>query len=143
MSIITKLLGSFVQKAWSERAVDAQTLQLRAEQGDSRAQYALGERCYDQLLEEDAAAWFEKAALQGHSRAQHNLGMMHILGRGVPRNLVDAYTWLTIAESQGYEKARDVRAKIWKKLSPEELECAQLKAARFVAKPTILASPPI
>jgi TPR repeat protein len=140
VNFVTKLLGGLVQQAWAERSVDAKTLHLRAEKGDARAQYAMGERCYDQLLEEDAAAWFEMAAQQGYARAQHNLGMMYILGRGVRKNLVEAYKWLTIAEGQGHEKSKAVRARIWKKLTPEQLEMGQLSAARFTPKPVVIAA---
>ena len=32
-----------------------------------------------------AAEWFQKAAEQGHAKAQLSLGRMYITGRGVPR----------------------------------------------------------
>ena len=58
-----------------------------AEAGDAEAQYALGTAYSDGLaLARDyrqAAAWFEKAALQGHVRAQFSLGFLYYHGAGL------------------------------------------------------------
>lgn len=41
-----------------------------------------------------AAQLFEKAAAAGHYRAELNLGVLYFRGQGVPRNLVQARSWL-------------------------------------------------
>ena len=41
-----------------------------------------------------AAALFERAAAAGHIRAQINLGILYLAGRGVPRDVVLARSWL-------------------------------------------------
>ena len=48
------------------------------------------------LVRDDARAaqLFEKAASAGHQRAQINLGLLYLRGRGVARDLVQARAWL-------------------------------------------------
>jgi uncharacterized protein len=52
-----------------------------------------------------AAELFEKAATAGHRRAQMNLGIFYLSGRGVPRNLVQARAWLEKAAASGDPQA--------------------------------------
>src|SRR5262249_49729886 len=73
-------------------------LRLKAERGgDPAAEYKLG-LAYDvgvgapQDLAQ-AAAWYERAAEQGHAGAQFSLGLMYGNGRGVPQDLVRAHMW--------------------------------------------------
>ena len=40
---------------------------------------------------EEAVCWYRKAAKQGHSTAQNNLGVMYRDGHGVVQDLVMAY----------------------------------------------------
>ena len=44
---------------------------------------------------------FEKAAAQGHRRAQLNLGTLYFRGQGVPRDLIQARAWLEQAALDG------------------------------------------
>jgi len=48
-----------------------------------------------------AAQLFETAAAAGHHRAQINLGIFYLSGRGVPRDLVQARAWLEKAAAGG------------------------------------------
>lgn len=48
----------------------------------------------------EALELYRKAAHQGHPVAQYLLGVMHEEGWGMRRNLVDAYTWLTLAQAK-------------------------------------------
>ncbi|MBI4025153.1 MAG: sel1 repeat family protein [Verrucomicrobia bacterium] len=65
-------------------------LQTKAETGDAKAQYTLGERYLrDPSSEEDpdpAAIWFQKAADQGNLKAQAKLGWMYVEGNRVFQN---------------------------------------------------------
>ena len=45
-------------------------------------------------------------ARRGSSAAQFNIARMYILGEGVPRNNIEAYKWLTIADRSGRPEAR-------------------------------------
>ena len=49
--------------------------------------------------------WFRKAAEQGNTSAQSNLGIMHVLGIGVSKDYVKAHMWFSLAKSEGREGA--------------------------------------
>ena len=55
-----------------------------------------------------AAYWWHKAALQGVPRAQFNLGMCYIGGKGVKADTKQAAEWIVKAARQGDEKALNV-----------------------------------
>lgn len=54
---------------------------------------------------QQAAHWFEKAALQGHADAQVKLGYFYHTGRGVPRDYEKALDWFRLAADQGNPNA--------------------------------------
>ncbi len=72
-----------------------------AEAGDTYAQYRLGlvyaEASGEMRSPEEAAKWFESAALQGQPHAQYKLGILYVNGNGVPRDFVQAYLWLSLS----------------------------------------------
>jgi hypothetical protein len=93
--------------------VDTATLpQLHqlAEQGDPRAQNALGLRYATgegvKLDEREAARWFTKAAVQGNVNAQSKLGSLYWVGRGLPQSLSQAYFWTVLARAGGDEGSK-------------------------------------
>jgi TPR repeat protein len=47
-----------------------------------------------------AAVWFEKAAMQGNATAQRNLGYLYKNGEGVTRNTTQMLSWFTNAAMQ-------------------------------------------
>lgn len=53
-----------------------------------------------------AAKWLKKAAEQGDTIAQANLGQMHFEGRGDEPNDVEALYWFRKAAEQGHPQAR-------------------------------------
>ncbi len=81
-----------------------------AEQGDPKAQYALGFMYAngEGVPKNDAEAvkWFRKAAEQGDPNAQDALGLMYANGEGVPKNDVEAAKWLRKAAEQGDPEAQ-------------------------------------
>lgn len=72
-----------------------------SERGDRDAEFMLGAMYfYGKGVPRDdslAAAWFHKAARQGHTGAQLAYGSLFVEGRGVLTDLVAAYMWLTVA----------------------------------------------
>ncbi len=62
------------------------SLEAQADSGDPEAQHAMGLRCEQSLAEGEAAAWYRRAAEQGHPGAQNNLGLLYFTGRGVERD---------------------------------------------------------
>ncbi len=79
-------------------------LQHMAEGGDPAAQNALGLRYFQgdpisgiKQNELEAARWFITAAEHGNVAAQSKLGFLYWSGRGVPKNLNEAYLWTIVA----------------------------------------------
>jgi len=88
-----------------------------AEQGDPRAQNALGDLYgtgnvrVSQNRDEgyaEAVKWYRKAAEQGFAAAQSSLGRAYYLGYGVHRDPAEAARWRRMAAEQG-----DADAQIW------------------------------
>lgn len=77
-------------------------LKVAAEKGKKGAQYRLA-RCYDKghgVAEDNALAvkWYQKAAAQGHAKAQYHLGKAYLLGKkGLSVDKKKAKTLLTNA----------------------------------------------
>jgi TPR repeat protein len=82
---------------------DLKTTQARADGGDADAQFRLGVY-YASLKTHDypqASHWFLLAALQNHSLAQFNLGVMCANGQGIPKDDAKALQWFQKAADQG------------------------------------------
>ncbi len=68
-----------------------------AEQNYPAAQYSLGFDCYDQVGQNEAYQWIDRAANNGHQQAQVYLGWMYFCGGlGLKRDLISTYKWLTL-----------------------------------------------
>ena len=95
-----------------------------AERGDATAQFNLG--CYFYSGEKglsqnyaEAVKWYTKAASQGHTAAQNNLGYCYEKGFGVDEDIEKAKYWYQNAAEQGNQKA---------KVSLERIEKIEAKA---------------
>lgn len=93
--------------------VRVERAKLRAEQGDSEAQFTLGRLCEKGDAENGipkspakAANWYERAASQGHPQAKVYLGVLYENGSGVGRDLAKAVNWYRSAAEQEYPKAQ-------------------------------------
>lgn len=73
-----------------------------ARAGNVQARYHLG-LLYDRLAPGSVAAliWYRRAAMAGHSDAQHNLALAYMRGEGVPVDMPQALYWWTRAARQG------------------------------------------
>jgi len=76
----------------------------KAAQGDPVRQYMIGEIFTSRGLYADR--WYEKAADQGHAKAQYMLGEMYYKGEGVPKALDKALEWFRKAADQGHFNAQ-------------------------------------
>ena len=54
-----------------------------------------------------AVQWYRRAAEQGDAQAQHDLGFMYDLGRGVPQDYEQAVKWYRHAAQQGDTQAQN------------------------------------
>jgi len=67
-------------------------------------------------------------------QAQHNLGMLYYLGKGVDRDPVRAYFWVKLAALQGDEVAREAVATVAADLTPEQIQKADAEADAWTKK---------
>ena len=72
-----------------------------AEMGYVEAQIEMGNRCFEEGDEYEGARWYRKAAEQGHSVAQYNLGVCYQVGSGVVQSNAEAIKWYRKAAEQG------------------------------------------
>ena len=85
-----------------------------------------------------AAHWMRQAAEVGHVNGQGNLGVMFEHGDGVPRDLVEAYTWETLAASRPtIDRDRlhwtETRDHLRARLPPDQLDRAEGAARDWMA----------
>jgi TPR repeat protein len=113
-------------------------LRKAAEQDFVKAQYNLGGMYNSgQGVPQDhaaAAKWYRKAAEQGFASAQKNLGAQYGQGQGVPQSDAEAFIWSSIAAISGDEGAVNNRDFAASKLSSEDLDAAQERAAKLYAE---------
>jgi TPR repeat protein len=84
-------------------SADLQTTKAHADRGNADAQFKLGVY-YANLKTHNypqASYWYLLAALQNHSLAQFNLGVMCAKGQGIPKEDAKAMQWFQKAADQG------------------------------------------
>lgn len=124
------LMGSVVPQNYTE---SLQWYQRAAENGDHDAQNELAFLYYvGKGVEQDfkkSFEWFEKAGKGGLPVAQYNVGIMWYTGNGVETtDLVQAYTWLSLAAANGHRDAVAASKYLETILSAPELKEAQQQA---------------
>lgn len=88
-----------------------------AENGDVRAQYALG-RLYEKGkgVERDFAqafVWYRKAAEKGHADSEYRLAVGYAYGLGIQKDEGEALSWLRKAANNGQKRAQKVLAQAY------------------------------
>ena len=79
----------------------------------------------------EAVKWWREAAEQGHAGAQYGLGKMYYKGQGVPKNEVEGYAWFLSAKANGDKKASKAVSILEKRLTAEQIEKGQARAAEL------------
>ena len=76
----------------------------------AEAQYKIGSEYYlGGLVKRDldaAAAWWRRAAENGHNKARHNMGVLYYHGEGVVRDYAEAAKWHRLAAEQGFLRSQ-------------------------------------
>ena len=106
------------QASPSTAALEAASFELmrqRAQDGDPFAENALGLRYFqgDEKYgiardEKQALRWFRRAADHGSLAAQAKLGFLYWGGRGVSKDVNQAYFWIVLARARGDKESRDL-----------------------------------
>ncbi|HHH48348.1 MAG TPA: sel1 repeat family protein [Gammaproteobacteria bacterium] len=82
----------------------------KAEQGDSKAQYAVGEM-YEKGRgvgrdPRKAFSWYSKSSQKGNMKAEYKLGLAYLNGTGIRRDYRKARDWLQKSSDKGYVRAQ-------------------------------------
>jgi len=95
----------------TSQASDIETLRVAAARNEAWAQYdlAVALACGRGVARNraEAAAWFSRAAEQGHTQAQSVLGWMYMTGSGVRRDDAQALRWLRDAAEKNNTAAQN------------------------------------
>ena len=75
-----------------------------------------------------------RLAHEGQTTAQSSLATFYLLGHGVPEDAVEAFAWLTIAHASGDASVAKNYELVKSRLSDEQLEQSQKRAAELQSK---------
>lgn len=78
--------------------------------------------------------WYLKAAEQGNTRAQYNLGLMYAYGDGVTKNFVEAHTWVNVASGLGRTESKETLSLIEREMTSEQIAKATKLASERLDK---------
>ena len=73
-------------------------------------------------------------AEQGNAKAQTNLGIMYVLGIGVPKDYVKAHMWFSLAKAEGHEGAAKSLDMVKEEMNTTQIDEAQKLAAEWWKK---------
>jgi TPR repeat protein len=76
-----------------------------AEAGHAPSQALLGSILDQAELNEEALAWYRKAAQQGDAGGEYGVGTMYLSGEGVTRDAAQAYSWILRSAEKQYGPA--------------------------------------
>jgi len=79
-----------------------------------------------------ALGYYEPLAQEGSPYAQLAIGEIYFDGNGVPRDLIKAYAWLTVAVMQGADEAGPVRDEAWAGLTAAQQGQAQALSGEYI-----------
>ena len=106
-----------------------------AQDGDPVAENALGLRYFQgdekngiMRDEKQAFRWFSRAAEHGSLAAQAKLGFLYWGGRGVSKDVNQAYFWTVIARTRGDEENKDLAAVLASGMTREQAAAIEQQA---------------
>ena len=86
----------------------------------------------------EAAMWYRRAAEQGDSLAQYQLGILFDRGQGVPQDIIQASKWLNLGTAGAPRYAREARSRIRdavsRKMTRGEIAQARLLALQWIPR---------
>lgn len=80
-------------------------LRRAADAGHAPSQVLLGDILDQAEFDEEALAWYRKAAEQGNAAGEYSVGGMYFSGEGVKQDLAQAYFWFLRAAEKKYGPA--------------------------------------
>jgi TPR repeat protein len=124
-----------------DRTLALTWLRRAAEQQHCDAANSLGELYMESgstADQQEAAAWFERAALMGNGTAQFNLGVLFALGKGVRQSQLQAYKWFALSARSSLDAQRDIAVRellaMRERMMPSQVEAADLLMRDWVSR---------
>ena len=112
--------------------------QARAEHGDARAAFQLGQlyTAADSVPRDAASAarWYRVAAELGLPEAQFALGLRYATGQGVSRDLRRAHMWINLAAVKSVPGSWEARDRLADLMTGDELAMAVRLAIDWIPK---------
>ncbi len=112
-----------------------QAMRQMAQHGDPVAENALGLRYFQgdepngiKRDEKQAFRWFSRAAEHGSLTAQAKLGFLYWGGRGVSKDVNQAYFWTVVARARGDEENKDLAAVLTSGMTREQAAAIEQRA---------------
>ena len=104
----------------------------RAERGEAQAQYLVGNAFFTghgaPKEYKQAAEWLRKAAIQGHTKAMVQMGLLCSAGKGVPLDSIEALKWYTLAEQRGDPEGKQGASALAQILTPDQVRLGRQRA---------------
>jgi TPR repeat protein len=91
--------------------------------------------------ESESVAWFEKAAIQGYTEGQYNLGLAYARGTGVDPDPVRGTVWLEICAKERHREAIRAVSPVRRQLSADQREAAAELREQLAARLPELPAP--
>jgi GAF domain/PilZ domain/Sel1 repeat len=118
-------------------------LRQMAQNGDPVAENSLGLRYFQgdetngvKRDEKQAFRWFSRAAEHGSLAAQAKLGFLYWGGRGVSKDVNQAYFWTVIARTRGDEQNKDLAAVLASGMTREQAAAIEQRADLWLQQHT-------
>jgi len=131
----TVLASSQPPAAPAIETASLEQLRQMADNNDPAAENALGLRYFQgdekngvERDEKEAFRWFHRAADHGSLKAQAKLGILYWNGRGVPKDVNEAYFWTVLARARGDEENKDLAAILSSGMTPSQSAAIEQKA---------------
>jgi TPR repeat protein len=81
----------------------------------------------------EAFKWLLWAATRGNAEAQYAVGVLYARGQGTRPDFVEAHKWYNLAAAQGHAVAARARDGLNHRMTAEQIDTAQRRAASFAA----------
>lgn len=119
-------LALLAAPAWPQDDADAPLIPGNPHEHEPGARrHAEAMRHYESGNYRVAMGFFRYSAYWADKLSQHNLGVMHYLGQGTPRDPARAWAWFELAAERKYPQLIEVADRVWGELDEDERERAR------------------
>jgi len=130
IAILMIFMGFLAGSGWASAGSPSPTPQAKTA-NSSASLFQSGVSAYERKNYPVALKIFTELAEQGLAQAQHFLGLMYVMGKGVPKDYVHAAKCFYLAKANGEMKADEAIQLVEPKMSHQQIEQAQALATEW------------